>query len=538
MARDSAIYIVDVYVPNEGEVESALEFAIIRINSPFERPTVYVHTFIQPPVSMINRIRWNDAHEHGISRDLFNEDLWPSIYDLITAEYLKEKDVVCFSAVNEPMLSLLRNCHSCFNILSRWQEAFAGDDEFNSLTDYRQMLSAIGLPSEDPSNTRYTPLMKRLHAYIAIWLYLVKKRAHNMSPEEAMSLQETNFWPIKSVPDPWYTGEPKELSDIPTEAICEYFSDRLPDFIDWSNMFIYRHDWKFGSDQLRMVKLSEQDSMLNFIFYNFFNLKTRLLVLAFYAIYIGRTEYARTIALHQGTFSSLQNSIKEDFATFVIPHLDDFLSADQKRRLIEALVKELIRTKSQSHNEGYDFMELKKHKEENGLTFKEEHIASNRNVVCYREILNKDEVLYRCFMIQGNTDERNECIDFIQEKINALLLEAKNPLSQCWLSESLKTWIEYITGFTWHELARDPRQRDSTTLTRTRHSIREIIKENSNIYFKSYYNNFRKCIEAINDVDDGQTKILAFLFQGIPHEFVVDRSDDNAGFFRRLINRF
>lgn len=535
MARDNALYIVDVYVPNEGEPESALELVIMRINTPQDRPKIHVHTYLQPQSYNLGRIRWNEVRFNGIKKEIFLDASWPSLNDIYDCDYLKDKRVVCFCSSLEPIQTLVSKCEDCYSILNMWQEVFAGDEHASGITSYVDMLGYMGLPVRDTSNTRYTPLMKRAQAQLAIWLYLFQCKRLNYRPLYGdSSLANNNFWPLQSVPEPWYTGEPKDLSEIPSPALLDYFSERLPDYIDWSNMLVYVHDWTFGREQRPEIKINNQDAMINFIFNNLFNLKTRLMVLAFYCLYNNRIEYARNIALHQGPFSKLQTSIKEDFASFVITHLDDFLSAPQKRDIIDALVEQGLLVKFERKEESFDFEDMRRHTQDGALNFYSEALKSNRNITWFKEITSASDTLYRCFVIEGTAQERNECIDHVNEKITSLLKEAQNPLADCWLSDDLRLWISSITGFNWKDLAREPRSNDSPTLSNTRSSICEIFSKRTKNYFGSYVKNFRNIIEEINKLPEGEKTTFVFTFMGITYEVCVDKREQANTLFGKL----
>lgn len=538
MAQGEAIYFVDIYVPNEGEYESSLELAIFRLSDLEDRPSIYVHTYLNPVNYNLSRIRWRDAAQYGITQNTITRNMWPTLKEILLEDYLKGKDVVCFSASVEPVRSLVQNTHSCRSIVDMWHVVFANVPEAESLDNHEEMLAYLGLPVKDDSNTKYTPLMKRMFANISIWIYLLDcQRLRTLAPINSNFLG-FNFWPLQNVPDPWYTGEPETLSDIPTEALELYFSSRLPDFIDWSNMFVYRHDWTFGRERTCDIKLSKQDAMIQFIFTKFFSLKTRLLVLAFYAIYSSRVKYALAIALNGSFFDALPDAIKEDFGSFMIAHLDDFLSRKQKHSIISALVEQVILGKAENRIEDYDYDELKRYSSENGLVFDELFLESNRAICWYREISSKDEILYRGFIIQGSLEERNACIDLVSDKLNELLMEAKDPLSGYWLTPNLKQWIQHITGFSWQELHRPPRPNDSDTLTHTRQIIREIINQHSQKFCEVFRNNMISCAERINNVEEGTKVKFSFIFQGVLFYIMVDKTGEKPSLLHRIFKKF
>ena len=95
MARDNAFsYIIDVYVPNPGEPESALELTILRYTNSSDLPSVYVHTYLQIQPALLNRIRWNQAAEHGLDRDMFINNNMPTLTDIEVRDYQRQDSTV------------------------------------------------------------------------------------------------------------------------------------------------------------------------------------------------------------------------------------------------------------------------------------------------------------------------------------------------------------------------------------------------------------------------------------------------------------
>ncbi|HIV55603.1 MAG TPA: hypothetical protein H9898_07440 [Candidatus Anaerobiospirillum stercoravium] len=555
MTRENALYIVDVYVPNEGEPESALELVIFKVLDQQSLPQVYVHTYIRPELPIFNRIRWNQAQSFGIERAMVQGSDYPTFREIVNADYLRDKSVVCFCANFEPIQTLIANCPWCFSVLNRWQDVFAGDDGACQATTIEQMLDYMGLPVVDSSNCHYTPLMKRARALMAIWSYLHNSlRLQQRPPQGYSEFSQSIYWPLADIPEPWYDPQAKELTDIPAPAICDYFSERLPEYVHWDRVRLYIHDWRFARERSFEVKIVDQDAMLNFIFYRLFALPKRLMVLTFYALCQQRIKFARIIALHQGQFNTLQQSVKEDFAAFLLTHLADFIVTKHKYDLICALVEQFLQNRFEQQQAHYDFDELyQKHElnqrklaktrqsggyypynEDEDLIFVRESLSCNRNIFWFRELRERDTVLLRRFTIQGNVDEYNECIDHITDKINELLAEAKNPFAPCWVPAQLRQWIEFITGFAWSDLAHVPSPNDAASLTEARKTLCEIITQRSRQYFYTYNSNFRQVIEGINDTPDGEHTVLAFMFQGIAYEFDVNKSAESSGFFSKL----
>ncbi len=538
MARDNAYYIIDVYVPNQGEPDTALELTILRYPESGSQPTVHVHTYLQPPVSVINRIRWNDAAVHGLDREMFEGSNWPTLTDIEVRDYLKDKTVLCFCANVEPVQTLVANSLECYSIVSMWRDVFAGDDYTMSIGSCEGMLEYMGLPGRDPSNTRYTSLMKRARSYMAIREYLLNCKLKHERPAYGDSTNAQNdYWPLKNVVLPWYTGEPKKLSEIPTQAIKEYFSNRLCDYIPWKTHCIYEYDWTFGREPRPSVRIKKQDKMMEFIFNKVFNLKTRIQVLTFYSLYNKQVDNAREIAMHHGDYNSMRVAIKEDFSSFVVSHLDDFLSARQKHDIIKALVQQCLNAKDENKNleTELDFDKMYKSADENNLNFNVQRIGDSRSFRWYKEIAADDEVIYRCFTIKGNREQQAQCVDLINNKIRELLYEARNPFAQFWLSPDLKMWISSITGFTWQEITRDPRPADSKSLVDVRTTISNIIRQSSTEFRKSYARCFTNTVNGINELGDDEKKSFMFSFMGVTHRFDVDKSEDSMGMWSKFL---
>ncbi|MBP5244387.1 MAG: hypothetical protein J6Z28_06695 [Succinivibrio sp.] len=87
-SKNTTLYFVDAYSPNEGDSSLFLEYGILRWSeNKSERPEVYVHTYLQPQYNY-NRIHWSEAAKMQISRDFIESkgDL-PALEDMIEADY-------------------------------------------------------------------------------------------------------------------------------------------------------------------------------------------------------------------------------------------------------------------------------------------------------------------------------------------------------------------------------------------------------------------------------------------------------------------
>ena len=224
----------------------------------------------------------------------------------------------------------------------------------------------------------------------------------------------------------------------------------------------------------------------------------------------------------------------QDFLSFIIRHLDDFLTAAKKTMIISALVKQLLQTRREEAVQHYDYEALKKQRDENGLIFEEETIPNNKNIVCYKEIRNQERVLYRCFVMQGSADERNACIDFINLKMREIYTSLQDPMSPFWFSEELRLWICYITGFSWDELTNRNRPQDRETLVATRHSICSIMKEQIHPYVQLFLQQLSSMVEDINNTSEKENKRSLFAFMGVTHEVIVEKTTENMSFLERV----
>lgn len=546
------LYFLDVYVPENSDPSCALEVAVLCMNANTVRPIVHIHSFLQPqPISVINRYRWEEAERFGISRNVIEHGNFPNFYDIVKADYLKGLDIICFNSAHEAISNLTKNAHSCESLVDIWHRVFRhAKNEARDFTEYEQMLDYIGLDKEDRSNTLYTPLMDRIHAYIAILYYLNLCVERKQVPNRRdPAFIQNPYWPLQNITVPWYSGKPKSLKEIKTTEVQTYFSERLPDFIDWKNLHIYVDDWTFGRKPRAILNVSGQDAMMNYIFFNLFDIERQILVLAFYSLFARRTNYAGIIALHTGDFSSLPNYIKADFSSFMLKHLDDFLNKAQKCFIIESLVSQVVQDNASKTNENIEYLaiykehakKIKKFNSKNSLLdcfdLESCSLDCNKNIDWFIKLCNKGEIIAYYFVITGNQQERDECIDRINAKFREMSIAVKNPFADCWLNEDLKLWIESVTGLPWQKIQSEPRHNDSPTLTSARKTISSIIAKQSKAYCAGFFNNISQCVSKINEgelLDRNNISSAWFYFQGIRYIVIIDDSDSNAGLLRRL----
>ena len=106
MSQRSSLYFLDVCLPNENEPNLSVEMGILRWSAKRDdRPEVYVHTYLRP--QLINRVRWTNVASMGIDKQkIVDNKRLPTISDMIDADFLKYRHVVCFNAELEPWSKL------------------------------------------------------------------------------------------------------------------------------------------------------------------------------------------------------------------------------------------------------------------------------------------------------------------------------------------------------------------------------------------------------------------------------------------------
>lgn len=484
MRQKNILYFLDFYVPNEGEPETALEIGVLEYVVGARRPSVFLHSFLKPPVP--HRIRWNNASEQGISRKdiLQSAKELPTQQDLLALDFFKGKQVVCLNPNLDPCKSFVNNAHAVYGIIAAWQDTFAGNEEVLKLIKPSQMLSYLGFADQDDSGARYSPLLCRLHSLVAIWLRLQEVKQKNVQlliPDIFATFKESTIWPIQKIEELDILKPHNSFAEVSPSSINALFSENLADYLDWYNLSIFNHDWELNRKSVSSIDiLKGKKDMAEFIFNRCLSYNMRLWVLIFYALYDKKVDYAREIALHNADFKSIHGYIKEDFSSFLIKHLDEFLTKDQKNALVRSMVKQAFKNKSLDSYQDIDFDAYRKtcQKERHlQMRFYERYPDGVPSVKAFREILSGSKVVYRCYEISGNETERQQCIYYINKLFRDFLLECSNPFASFFTDHDLSLWVGYITGYTIEELARTARPNDEEALQQMRAYYISIVDE-------------------------------------------------------------
>lgn len=543
-SKSPAIFFVDAYTPNEGEMGLCLEYGVLRWSSnKNDRPEVYVHSFLKPATTP-NRVRWSNASvDMKISRDFIenNRDL-PTIEDMIEADYLKGRSVVCFDATVEPFYSLLSNSSAVVSIVQLWNDLFADNEKALLCTSLSKMCDFIGMLPDDKENTNYTPLLKRLHQMAALWFLLEEMAKHPKSKRSmgAGGMQFNFIWPLPKTKDKWFERDVNSFKDLTDDEIKEFFSGTLADRIDWFEMSMYACDWVYHRQKNRGTEdLEGRNEMAEFIFKNVLNFKMQVWVLIYYSIYNHRLEVARQIALDKGDVRRLKSAQLENFSNFIIENLDVFLSGDQKEKLLASLIKQSFDSNGAVRFEHFDFDTLQKQYAERRSDVQKLYFTDNAPDTklknCYKEIRDASgRTIYRRYEVKGRGKERAAAKELVSRNLNRLYDDARNVFSDIWLTPSLKLWIQFITGCNIAEIVRTVRANDATELVDVRNSLHQILERCAYEYFVKLYNELKRIFAAMQD-DNIEIPPFQFCFQGISIEVEII-SAAKVGFFRRLFS--
>ncbi len=542
-SKNTTLYFVDAYSPNEGDSSLYLEYGILRWSeNKSERPEVYVHTYLQPQYNY-NRIHWSEAaSKMQISRDFIESkgDL-PAIEDMIEADYLKRKNVVCFDASKEPFVSLLRNSEHVFSIVDVFADIYSDDEKAQSCTTLSRMCDYVGLIPDDNRNTNYTPLLKRLHQMAALWSFLEElllnpKRRKSIS---AGGIQPSFIWPLPETKDVWFENDPKSFKDLTDKDITDFFSSNLADRLDWFEMNMYACDWLFNRQQRPTAReLAGQKELAEFIFQKILSFRMQIWILIFYSQFFHKKEDSLTIAKNRGDFSVLRPAGIESFTNFIIDNLDLFLSSDQKASLIASLINQSLHENDAVPFEHYDFDLLRKKDRtapEGPRLYFSTSPERGSAAECCKEIRDATgRCIYRRFEIKGRGKERNAHIENVRHQVNELIREASNPFSDIWMTPALKLWIQYITGINFTDIVRPQKMNDSETLNSARITLRKIIEREASPYLEKLYANLNECGELISQ-ENTDIPSKGFNFQGISVEVMIVPSS-KMGFIKRLFS--
>lgn len=530
------LYFLDFYLPNEGEPETALEIGVLRYVPGESRPSVFLHTFIQPAAPM--RVRWSNAYGQGIHREFFQGArgrALPTLQELELRDFLKDKSVICFNPQLEPFKTFVRSAHDVHGIVETWLEVHKGNETAVKLLKPSQMLNYIGLADSDNSNTRYTALLCRLQSLIAIWCYLDDYKQSRRHKQEAISgIYFSPVWPLADVREDYLEAlsRAQSFAQVQPAVLKSVFSDALPDYLDWRQLQVFGHDWIFRRRQSRSASTlsTKVNSMADLIFNKVLSMQMKLWVLIFYAIYDHKTDYACEIALKNGEYSALPSAITDDFSFFIIGHLDDFLDSEQKRTLLKSIIHAVMGEQARSNFEHYDFDVLYKKYSQDRESSLEFHYAKPNGCAqrCFKEISRHNEgVLYRRYEIAGPEHDRALCVDYVNELFRAFIREVQDPFAEVWTPGPLRRWIEYITGFDWQELKRGEMPGEDRELTRSRTFVRELIANESRPWKSELKRHLVETVEAVNQNPDGAYH-NAFTFQTMSVEIDVQEKTKSS----------
>ncbi|MCR5084586.1 MAG: hypothetical protein K6A65_03680 [Succinivibrionaceae bacterium] len=517
----STTYFFEVFLPNEGETENALEIAVLSHESGAVRPQVYLHSFLRP--ASLSRVRWGSAAAMGITRELISgmADL-PSLADIMQRRYLKDLTVVCFDKREEPYRSMCAPAFIAYSIVDEWRAAFDGNSQALSCETLKDMLAYIGWPTED-GNRHYTPLMLRIHAMAAVWEYL---EARKRLTDREVGGSHSSLWPLPSVDGQWFSSRPRSLSDIPRVELDEFFSFNLLDHLDWFRVNVYGHDWVFGRKlAIDPHPLPGQEPITEYTF-NKMSFQMQLWVLIYYTVFEQKGAFAAEIAASGGKISRLRSEVKSSFIPFFIMHLEDFLSAEEKQRLIHAILHQLLSDRGSKNTfVSYDFARLSREEHRKGHRDTEYTLISepdDQPIKSFYEIRgNTGQVLYRKYEITGTGSERSFCANFVYHKLSEFNAECKDPFSPLWCDKSARDWIHYITGHTFAEICRTPRPNDPHDLSSVQSFLLRLIPRVTSKYAAHLYESLRTIVDEINSLASNRHYRKQFCFMGISIEVVV-----------------
>ncbi len=532
-------FFLELGLPNEEAPEICISLDILRWSANRdERPEVYVHTLLKN--KNLSRVRWNNAASLGVTREVLerdNQDL-PSIEDMKEVNYLKSKRVIVFEMQDtEPWVSLLSSASIVISIKDLWKEVYADSEKAMACNTLPKMLEYLHLPKDDTENKQYTPLQLRLHAIAAIWYLLTTYKAHPEEKKIRDGFALNQIWPVQSVDDEWFPGEPKVLAQISPVAARNFFSHSIYDHIDWYSQYIYAHDWVFKRKNSYKENLRGQVEMADFVFNNVLDLNMQLWVLVYYSIFARRTNFALEIVLKKGVFSSLLDHVRDDFSKFLIRHLEDFLSDNQKYRLVRSIMRQSIDDRSRCSYTDYNYNKLSTSDSPAVAQYSFRTVkVKGTGVKCFWEIRGrKGEILYRRYEISGIDDERQLCIDEVNKLFRIFLEEIRHPFSIFWVREPEQGWIQYITGQSWPELKMVPRASDSKLLKYTRQIISNIIIEESMPSIQNLKDTLKEIIEEINSYSGGkEDTVKRFTFLDTSIEVCVTRRT-HTSLLKRLL---
>src|SRR5574344_353752 len=540
--KNQYIYFVDAFTPNEGEPGLFLEYGVLRWDSvPSTRPEVFVHSYLRP-TGANSRIRWAVASvEMKITREFLDgKGELPTMEDMIEADYLNNKSVVCFDLRQDPFPDLTSNC-SCTSIVDMWQNIYSDDEKALSCFDLNQMCDYIRLLPDDKVNTNYTPLLKRLHQMAALWSFLseIKKHPKRRKTLSSGGMQFNCIWPLPKIEDEWFENEPQSFEDLTDQQIDDFFNGNLSDRLNWFDISMYAYDWIYNRPKSQgLSDLKGQNELTSFIFNKILSFKVKILVLIFFSVFLHRKEIALSIAKKHGSLGSLTPAENERFSNFIVSNLDVFLTQDQQASLIASLINQSLDANDKVPFTHYDYDSLQKRAKEDDdgpRYIFTSNAPDNKSASCYKEIREASgKTIYRCYEVKGRGKDRELNIDLVNRNLNALLKDATNPFSSFWLTSELKLWIQYISGVSFTEIERTVKFNDSEKLIATRTILKKIVQKEATPYLKALYDKLNQCASSIQEVTN-EPMTIGFNFQGISLEVIIT-PPSKMSFLRKIFD--
>lgn len=552
MAAERQVYFVGAFLPNEGESDQTVEYAVLEWELRSEddvpgnestRPHLYVHSFLAPRLP--GRVRWGLVQEHGIEPSYIRKrlDTLPSIRDMIDEDYLRGRHAVIFDRSHDPMRSVVQNASSVEEISALWAEVFknSDDEHARAVSTLSEMLEYLGYPRVTDvagKSAHYTPLLLELFATAAVWSVLKDLKSH---PKKIKSLQGTlpfsRIWPLDEAPELPFEGDHATLSSFSPREIDNFFSRDMQDYVDWRRVNIYVNDWEYqrpNHDAAMYRSLGGAVELAEYVFTTLFDLKMQMWALIFYSVFEHKEQYAREVAYSDGKFGSMQQSVKSDFTSFVLGHLQDFLRPDQKQWLLSSLIRHFIDTRDHLPFEEYDFEELSRAqaKGESRFYFRQE--PSRSSIKCFSEIATLDRMVkYRRYEISGHGDERDQTIRWVNELFQNFMEEVKNPFSNFWSEPETHRWCQILTGVEWQEICRPPRINEDPRVQSVRALIQQVIANASRPYIQKLRERLTRDIVAINEhpLEEFRDR---FSFMGVSVEIVMCHRSQTS-FLKRML---
>ncbi len=542
MVAGRQVYFAGIFSPNEGEDGQSVEFAILRwdLGSATDTPApsavlpyIRVHSFLSP--SMPNRLRWGILNEHGIDPKLLqkNATIYPSESDLLAEDYLKGCHTVIFDGNREIMHRLVSNCSAVDEIINMWHEIFENseDERLRTASSLDEMLRYLNLPTVSEvanQSHHYTRLLCELYASASLWAVLRFLKTHPRKIGEILqnALPLNGSWPISEAPDYWFEGEHDSLASFSSDEIKGFFSRNIQDYIDWRHTNIYIHDWNYrqrATPRISQEKLQQAASICQGIFNKMFSVDVQLWILVYYSVFAHKSKYAKEIALRNGDFSQLQDSIREDFTNFMMRHLKDFLGPKQKKMVLSQIFNTSIvaRNKYSYQQFNYDQEKQKQQQDKSSSPYFLYQEPAQSSVHYFEELRRFDRTpVYRHYIISGRNEERKMCINGVSKLLNKFLLELKDPYAPIWLDKDAQGWVDYITGQSFGEICSQPRMHDNADVRAARELVSEVVATETMPYILKLRELLTREIQNISASEDREYH-STFVFMGVSVEITV-----------------